>query len=99
MNWYIGQDVVCVKDGLMLKAGEVVTIRQISSSICKCAELDIDVGLKHDYPKLKCRVCGQYTETESKILWKGEGYFRPLDSLADISELTEVLETTQPFEV
>lgn len=105
-NWRIGQDIVCVKTHPkeVVKEGEIYTIKALRTSTCKCSEVEIDVGVldKGEFSLYQtiCRKCGvEHNEGTNGTWWFSETRFRPLDELADISELTEVLETKKPFEV
>lgn len=106
MNWYIGQDIVCVDDKGAelshskihsgLKEGAVYNIVGVMKG---CCDIVIDVGIKRITDKNTCRcTCGKSFASGDKWYFK-ESRFAPLDTLADISELTEVLKTTKPFEV
>lgn len=104
-NWRIGQDIVCVKTHPkgVVKEGELYTIKALRTTTCKCSEVEIDVGVlaregAHIY-QLNCLKCGSICYVgNDRTYWLSETRFRPLDELADISELTEVLETKKPFE-
>jgi hypothetical protein len=98
MNWYIGQEIVCVKthSERLVKKDELHTILGLKQ--CKCGAIKIDVDIEACcYIDFSC--CGIEYENHENIMWFSETLFRPLDELADITELTEVLENTKPFEV
>lgn len=99
MNWYIGQPIVAIRNSFdrdVIK-GREYTILQIVNSPCKCKELCFDVGIRLENSMRACADCGQRFYNTSGFSHKGESMFAPLDQ--DISELTEILETKQPFEV
>ena len=100
MNWNIGQDIVAIKDHSQgaFKEGDVFTIKALRKSSCRCGHITIDVGAITDIPKSRCNHCGTVYACDT-TWWFHENCFAPLDTLADISELTEHLETTKPFEV
>lgn len=96
-RFYIGQDVVCVKthSRSIVKEGEVYTIKSLRSC-CSCVPVMIDVGkTKQEYVTNGCGKCC-YILPPSTTLWLGAALFKPLDSLTNIEELTEILE--QPIE-
>lgn len=97
MNWYIGQSIVAIKNSSCgrFKKGDEFVIKSLRSSWCTCLTTQIDVGLIISGP-IVCARCGIITNSHG-VGWKSEVCFAPLDQ--DISELTEILETTQPFEL
>lgn len=101
MNWYIGQPVVAIKNSICgnIKKGQEFTIKGLRVCPCNCGRyLMLDVGIK-DYsiaPYEKCGGCG-YITPRDPVYWKSEELFAPLDQ--DISELIEILENKQPFEI
>lgn len=99
MNWYIGQPIVAIKDSNCgkIKKGQEFIIKGLMSTFCKCKIMHIDVGLEADMGRIQCLTC--MTKWKSRILWKREELFAPLDQ--DISELTEILENPifKPFEL
>lgn len=92
MNWYIGQDIVCIKtssDGVVVK-NKVYTICRLRNSCCKCNDIEIDVGLRSDKQFISCIACGTWMiPSKDGINWKSDALFAPLDQ--DISELTLVV--------
>lgn len=93
MNWYIGQDIVCIKSHghRLLQVDKVYTVNAIRKTPCKCRGIDLDVGLSLNSTDVICIVCG-YTEIASDLtFWVDQKCFVPLDSIANIEELTEVL--------
>lgn len=98
MNWYIGQDIVVIKDhrDKVVVEGEVYTIRGIRPSICRCKEYELDIGKNTGHKETYCSKC--YGTGESNgIYWLSEKLFQPLDSLSDISELKEIVENPEPL--
>lgn len=93
MNWYIGQDIVCVKTygSSKLKKDSVYTIKQIRETPCNCGGIDLDVGIKLNTQDSICIICGYSHFQADKAAFFDQICFRPLDELADISELTKVL--------
>lgn len=93
-NWYIGQDVVAIRthEQHCFKEGDIFTIRGLRLSACTCCgEIQLDIGrcLPSDYICI-CNDCGVAMDCNG-IEWHSEYDFKPLDELADISELVEVL--------
>ena len=95
MNWYIGQEIVCVKTHSLklVKRGKTYTIRGLAKSQCNCGYVMIDVGISynniHPSGQQECSECGNAFFTNG-LFWFNECLFAPLDQ--DISELTEILE-------
>ena len=89
MNWYIGQEIVCVKTHpkRAVVSGRIYTIKGLRINPCSCCNVLIDIGIRGDKP-MKC-FCGLVYEANG-AWWFHESRFAPLD--ADISELTEILE-------
>lgn len=96
MNWYIGQEIVCVKTHVerVVVRGRTYTIKSLREGVCPCdAGILIDVGVPHDPSRFteysRCSKCGHRYYSGSTF-WLVERHFAPLDQ--DISELTEILE-------
>ncbi len=101
MNWYIGQDIVCIDDsGIESKPilnDTVYKIRGLKNSECKCG-IVIDVGIVFLKPSemkyvghdIMCASCKTKRPATKEWFFR-EVRFAPLDSLVNISELTEVL--------
>ena len=91
-NWYIGQDIVCIKTHSkgVVKEGNVYTIKSLQSSTCNCQKVYIDVGNTHKYNNMQCGVCDTIFISNC-IYWHSETLFAPLDTLTDISEIEEIL--------
>ncbi len=95
MNWHIGQDIVCIKThsrGFATK-GTVYTIKSIRSGACNCKDLDLDIGVRYDMGNVDVVTCGvcRCKLANDGVEWMSETIFYPLDTLVNISELTEVL--------
>ena len=94
MNWYIGQDIVAVRDHGQgaFKRGDEFKIKGLTSSFCKCDAVQIDIGINplanhSDYSR--CKICDTRTYSP-KIWWFSERNFAPLDPIKEaISELME----------
>lgn len=106
MNWYIGQDIVAIRNHSQkaFKEGDLFTIISISKSKCsKCGSyVVLDIGMNNTSPVGKMVQCAEshgLIRVNEGIWWFSEECFAPLDSLVNISELTEILETTAPFEI
>lgn len=99
--WHIGQTIVAVKSHrqYFFKEGDIFEIKALRQSLCECRQYQIDIGFVNPYKLICCGKCKFLTNSKDSIAWFSERCFKPLDELADISELTEILENTQPFEV
>jgi len=96
-NWYIGQDIVCIKTFKnILKEGDTFVIKALQSAVCKCDMVIIDIGMKTDFEQGCCSLCHTMNIELHGIHWMHEKYFAPLDTLTDISEIQEIL--NQPIE-
>ena len=93
MRWHIGQDIVCIKTHpeMVVVEGGVYTIRGLRKNCC-CIEIDIGVDTNRQVSV--CSKCGR-KDNSNNVHWLGEFRFEPLDSLADISELVEIIEQKQ----
>ena len=91
MNWYIGQEIVCVNahGANYIKSGKSYKIRSLRNSICKCNEVEIDVGINDTIQTTGCCKCKVKIINYSGLVYYSESRFAPLDQ--DISELTEIL--------
>jgi len=106
MNWYIGQDIVALRthSNRVFKEGDTFTIRGIKKCECiKCGDyIILDIGLGR-HPQagqtIQCADRHGIPYLCDGTIWMSEISFKPLDELADISELVEVLETESPFSV
>lgn len=92
-NWYIGQDIVCIKTHSrgLIKEGDIFNIK----ALMNCCQVSIDIGVLSPNGLTHCSSC-------KKIFypypyhWFSERLFAPLDTLTDISEIQEIL--NQPIE-
>jgi hypothetical protein len=100
MNWHIGMDLVAIRAHLSgyFKEGDVFTIRSLKTSECACKKIMVDIGHKPMSEVTICSICEGFN-SQISVRWHGAEDFKPLDTLCDISELTEILETTKPYEV
>lgn len=95
MNWYIGQEVVCVnsENTRMVVKDKVYRIKGLQTSPCKCGMIVIDVGAVSDARTQGCFKCGSCWSKTGPTIWLDETRFAPL---MDISELESILkEETQ----
>lgn len=91
MNWYIGQDIVCInaKGTKDIKEGNIYTIKGLRKG---CCNIQIDVGVNHEkYDVLRCIHCNRKTKHDD-INWKSEYRFAPLEY--DQQAIEELLENT-----
>ncbi len=97
-NFYIGQDIVAIKDHSKghFKEEDIFIIQDLIIE-CGCG-LCINIGiinpnLNKNLGKLsRCTSCGCIFELKSDYIYYIASAFKPLDSLVNISELTEILE-------
>ena len=97
-NWYIGQDIVCIKthsEGVV-KGGEIFHIKSLKIGFCKCVDVLIDVGQYASNIIVECSDCNITIKATDNIRWLADDLFAPLDTLTDISEIEEIL--NQPIE-
>jgi hypothetical protein len=101
MNWYIGQDIVAIVDHEYgeFEKGETFVIKGLKSGFCKCTNILIDIGKQDSNTTMGCPCCGTSVIDISGAYWFSERRFAPLDTLADITELTEHLSNTTPFQL
>lgn len=99
-NWYIGQEIVAIKDQYngLFKEGDTFTIKSLRESPCACKNVDIHIGMYHEAKTEECLKCKSKLYRNTNIAWFNENSFKPLDELTDISELTAILEK-EIFEV
>jgi len=94
MNWYIGQDIVAVRDHIdgEYKAGDEFKIKGLCESPCKCKSrikgaILIDIGYTDSrYSGTRCLTCGLVHDK----FWFREYCFAPLEPIKEaISQLME----------
>ena len=93
MNWYIGQEIVAIRNHRqgVFKKGDTFTIKSLRGSRCNCGGILIDIGVnarEHIGLKVSCDTC-RITYVKDNIWWMHESNFYPIDF--DISELTDIL--------
>jgi hypothetical protein len=88
MNWYIGQEIVCIKShsNLAVIKGKIYTINGI---VKPCCDVLLDVGITIHTPLVQCSICKGLRYANGDEWYLSESLFAPL---MDISELTEILE-------
>lgn len=104
-NWYIGQRIVAIRNHSKgrFKVGDEFVIKGLQSSACKCNEVEIDIGHKHNYSGDKyefvCPDCNQPYPITSFTQWYSETNFSPLDKIEQaISELMWEVQITHAHE-
>jgi hypothetical protein len=98
-NWYIGQDIVCIKSHSqgVVKEDEVFVIKGLRTAPCNCGNIEINIGIISNGEVLhECGSCGAVTTRYESSRFLSERIFAPLDTLTDISEIEEIL--SQPIE-
>ena len=99
MNWYIGQEIVCIRTHSqgVVKRGQTFVISGVRSSTCKCSELEIDIGVisPHGYRICCCEECGyEFYEPPRSAWWLHESLFAPLEYNQEASD--ELLAVEEP---
>lgn len=88
MNWYIGQEIVCIKTHSLglIKEGEIYIINGLANG---CCDVKIDVGIQGQYAHYSCHKCSKRNIPKpfSNYVFS-ETLFAPL---MDISELEQIL--------
>lgn len=93
-NFYIGQDIVaiCNHSQGRFKEGDIFPVKGLKQGCCKNTPLLIDIGLISNSMYNMCPCCNKIErEDDNSAAWYCSSLFKPLDSLVNISELTEVL--------
>lgn len=81
MNWYIGQEIVCIKTHSqgMVKRGQTFIIKGLSNGFCRCTAVLIDVGVISNNLRVECKYCNVIINKNSNVHWFAESYFSPLE--------------------
>lgn len=89
MNWYIGQEIICIESNPEgdIRVGKTYYIKDIKLSACNCKKTMIDVGIKVQFG-LVCNICCFLFK--GNIHWFWDHRFVPLDSLMS-KEIKELL--------
>lgn len=92
MNWYIGQDIVAIKDHSdgSFKRGDEFKIHRLTETPCKCGgSVMIDIGyFNPNFIGTQCDKCGFYFGNGQFVFY--ESNFAPLDPIKEaISQLIE----------
>lgn len=92
MKWYIGQDIVAVKDHSQgrFKRGDEFKIEGLKMASCGCGYILIDVGIiDNSITHNRCIRCGR-VEKRTRDLFYDECCFTPLEHIEEaISNLIE----------
>lgn len=92
MKWCINQRIVAIVDhrqGLFKKGDEFI-IKGLRNSICKCKEIDINIGIESMSSTNHCPVCKSEWLADA-FMWFSETRFAPLEENTETTELSEVL--------
>ena len=96
MNWYIGQEIVCIQthSGKLVIEGQIYTIASLRQG---CCSIDINVGIKSNNPyglyRIECHNCGYISQlSNDATAWFCETLFAPLEY--DQQAIEELLENT-----
>lgn len=93
MNWYINQEIVCIKTHSqgVVKRGQIYPVKGLRKAFCKCVDIQIDVGVTHPTSKTEsCTDCNIKRRADSDIWWLHESLFAPLEyNQQAIDELLE----------
>jgi hypothetical protein len=105
IDYTIGDEIVSIKTHSkgMHKEGQLFTVLALKKCECNCCEITVDIGKKRNLnvrigESVQCAYCYAIF-TNDDIMWFNANNFKKLDTLVDISELTEILENTVPFEL
>ena len=104
IDYTIGDDIVCINDKKHstnakppeVKEGTVYKCIGLRICPCGCNGYEVNIGLITNHTHIKCT--NIYRET-SKFTWKRASRFKKLDTLVDISELTDILQEPVTFKV
>lgn len=100
MNWYIGQEIVCIKTHSqgIVKKGDIYTIQSLRKPECGCRIVLIDVGIiQPDKAQLHCAICNYISKAidhENSIWWISSRIFVPLEY--DKEAIEELIAITKP---
>ena len=99
MNWYIGQDIVAVRDHNqgVFKIGDEFKIKGLQLSPCKCGVIEIDIGKSSFRPYTRCTLCETRYATRTDVWYFHERSFAPLDPIKEA--ISELMERTQVTEI
>ncbi len=95
MNWYIGQEIVCIKTHPkgVVKRGKIYTIKGLITSFCGCDRVKIDIGAERSQGDNVYSFCGRCSISQKNYTnawWFSESRFAPLEYNQDaINELLE----------
>lgn len=80
MNWYIGQEIVCIREHSkgVVKKGQIYVIQGLQISPCQCKIIYIDVGIIPASELCRCIKCS-YIWSDIYIWWLSENLFAPLE--------------------
>jgi hypothetical protein len=92
-KFYIGQDIVAIKDHSQgrFKEGDIHIVKALREGFCNCVSLLIDIGVMDNISINRCTKCRTTISDNKNTTWFGANYFKPLDELTNIDELKEVL--------
>lgn len=92
MNWYIGQEVVCVDDeNSRLQKGKIYDIQKLQKAPCSCGHIHIGVGILPITSTQYCSTCGYVFPVDSMSLYR-ESRFRPLQTAPEEADMKEAIE-------
>ncbi len=97
MNWYIGQEIVCIKTHSKgyVERGKIYTIKVLQKGHCNCTDILVDVGITTTIAIHFCSSCDIMWGNKTNAYWFSERLFAPLEyNQQAIDELLE-----QPCEV
>jgi hypothetical protein len=96
----IGKKVIAIRNhpDMMYKSGQVYTLLNIRTSLCKCADPLLDIGFKNRYRYWICDICEASGRVEDSIFWVSSVDFLPYDdSLSDIT-VEEIMDEIEEYE-
>ena len=93
MNWYIGQEVLCIKPVDDLKKGKLYVIQGLIKGNCPCHDILIDIGYSINAKRITCVKCLKRDIEINYIRYYADNRFTPLEY--DSEAISELLEQTK----
>jgi len=96
IDYTIGDDIVSIKShsGGAHKENQTFVCKGLLPCECNCCEYKVNIGKQSQNNAgdfVRCAGCGVRSIREDNIQWFNATSFKKLDTLVNISELTEVL--------
>lgn len=93
INYTINDEIVAIEDHPqgVFKMGDVFVCKALKQSPCKCGHTIVDCGVSSKKIYAGCIKCKQTWYSEGNYWFRADRFVK-LDTLHDISELTEIIE-------